>query len=57
MRHSSTVVCTANIPHVLAIEPRDEFNNLCQFHPHEDPTDGYSVNITQVIFIFNYYLS
>lgn len=48
VRHSSTVVCTAGIAHSLAIEPRDEFNNLCLFHPDENPTDGYNVAITQV---------
>jgi hypothetical protein len=48
VRHSSTVVCTAGIPHSLAIEPRDEFNNLCSFRPDENPTDGYDVAITQV---------
>lgn len=48
VRHSSTVVCTAGIPHSLAIEPRDEFNNLCLFHSDENPTEGYNVAITQV---------
>ncbi|XP_023722301.1 apoptosis-resistant E3 ubiquitin protein ligase 1 isoform X3 [Cryptotermes secundus] len=48
VRHSSTVVCTAGIPHSLAIEPRDEFNNLCLFHSDENPTEGYNVAITQI---------
>ncbi|PSN50365.1 Apoptosis-resistant E3 ubiquitin protein ligase 1 [Blattella germanica] len=47
VRHSSTVVCTAGVPHMLAIEPRDEFNNLCLFRPDENPIDGYNVAITQ----------
>jgi hypothetical protein len=48
VRHSSTVVCTAGIPNSLAVEPRDEFNNLCIFRPDENPTEGYNVAITQV---------
>jgi hypothetical protein len=48
VRHSSTVVCTAGIPNSLAVEPRDEFNNLCIFRPEENPTEGYNVAITQV---------
>ncbi|CAB3359356.1 Hypothetical predicted protein [Cloeon dipterum] len=48
VRHSSTVVCTADVPHVLTIEPRDEFNNICMFLPGEDPTDGYSVHIAEI---------
>lgn len=48
VRHSSTVVCTADIPHVLSIEPRDEFNNICMFQPGDNPTSGYSVDISEV---------
>jgi hypothetical protein len=48
VRHSSTVVCTADIPHILSIEPRDEFNNICMFQPGDDPTLGYSVSISEV---------
>lgn len=48
VRHSSTVVCTAGIPNSLAVEPRDEFNNLCIFRPDENPTEGYNVAITQI---------
>jgi len=48
VRHSSTVVCTAGIPNSLAVEPRDEFNNLCIFRPDENPTEGYNVAVTQV---------
>ncbi|XP_059473505.1 apoptosis-resistant E3 ubiquitin protein ligase 1 isoform X2 [Neocloeon triangulifer] len=48
VRHSSTVVCTADIPHVLSIEPRDEFNNICMFQPGDNPTDGYSVGISEI---------
>ncbi|XP_075224051.1 apoptosis-resistant E3 ubiquitin protein ligase 1 [Lycorma delicatula] len=48
IRHSSTVVCTAEIPHCLAIEPRDEFNNLCHFIAGDDPVAGYTVAISQL---------
>lgn len=48
VRHSSTVVCTADIPHVLSIEPRDEFNNICMFQPGDNPTSGYTVDISEV---------
>ncbi|KAF4518827.1 hypothetical protein B566_EDAN008156 [Ephemera danica] len=48
VRHSSTVVCTADIPHILSIEPRDEFNNICMFQPGDDPTLGYSVSISEI---------
>ncbi|CAG2053499.1 unnamed protein product [Timema podura] len=47
VRHSSIVVCTAGVAHSLAIEPRDEFNNLCVFQSDENPTQGYAVAITQ----------
>ncbi|XP_063222882.1 apoptosis-resistant E3 ubiquitin protein ligase 1 isoform X2 [Bacillus rossius redtenbacheri] len=48
VRHSSIVVCTAGISHSLAIEPRDEYNNLCVFRSEDNPTQGYDVTITQV---------
>lgn len=55
VRHSSTVVCTAGIPNSLAVEPRDEFNNLCVFRPDENPTEGYNVAVTQVT-VYQIYL-
>ena len=59
VRHSSTVVCTADIPHVLSIEPRDEFNNICMFQPGDNPTSGYTVDISEVCpgfcLIFSFY--
>lgn len=48
VRQSSTVVCTAGIAHLMTIEPRDEYDNLCTFGPGDKPTEGYNVNITQV---------
>jgi len=48
VRHSSTVVCTAKNPHAMSIEPRDEFNNVCQFRKEDAPTQGYTVVIKQV---------
>lgn len=48
VRQSSTVVCTAGIAHLMTIEPRDEYDNLCIFGPGDQPTEGYNVNITQV---------
>lgn len=45
VRPSSTVICTVGLAHSLALEPRDEFNNLCRFPENEDPTVGYSVSI------------
>lgn len=48
VRHSSTVICTAELPHTLSIEPRDEFNNLCHFRGDDDPVAGYTVHISQV---------
>ncbi|XP_039284139.1 apoptosis-resistant E3 ubiquitin protein ligase 1 isoform X3 [Nilaparvata lugens] len=48
VRHSSTVVCTAEIPHCLAIEPRDEFNNLCHFVAGDDPINGYTCSISHL---------
>ncbi|XP_044732167.1 apoptosis-resistant E3 ubiquitin protein ligase 1 isoform X2 [Chrysoperla carnea] len=46
LRHSSTVVCTVDVTHILHIEPRDEYSNVCIFEENEDPTQGYNVNIT-----------
>ena len=48
VRHSSTVICTAELPHTLSIGPRDEFNNLCHFRGDDDPVAGYTVHISQV---------
>jgi hypothetical protein len=48
-------VCTAGIPNSLAVEPRDEFNNLCSFRPDENPTEGYNVAVTQVT-VYQIYL-
>jgi hypothetical protein len=48
-------VCTAGIPNSLAIEPRDEFNNLCFFGPDENATEGYDVAVTQVT-VYQIYL-
>lgn len=38
LRHCSTVVCTASVGHLLYVEPRDEYGNLCSYGPSEDPT-------------------
>ncbi|XP_022903432.1 apoptosis-resistant E3 ubiquitin protein ligase 1 isoform X1 [Onthophagus taurus] len=48
IRYCSTIVCTANIGHVLYVEPRDEYSNLCTFGPKDDPTQGYEVIINQL---------
>uniref|UniRef100_A0A1B6E4C8 SAM domain-containing protein n=1 Tax=Clastoptera arizonana TaxID=38151 RepID=A0A1B6E4C8_9HEMI len=48
VRHSSTVICIAELSHTLVIEPRDEFNNLCHFRPEDDPVAGYTVHISQI---------
>ncbi|XP_049826095.1 apoptosis-resistant E3 ubiquitin protein ligase 1 isoform X3 [Aethina tumida] len=48
VRHCSTVVCTANIPHLLYIEPRDEYSNICIFNLNDDPTKNYTVDISQL---------
>ncbi|XP_017771527.1 PREDICTED: apoptosis-resistant E3 ubiquitin protein ligase 1 isoform X2 [Nicrophorus vespilloides] len=48
LRHCSTVVCTASVAHLLYIEPRDEYNNVCTFTPSDDPTRGYTVTLTQL---------
>ncbi|KAL1139791.1 hypothetical protein AAG570_006768, partial [Ranatra chinensis] len=47
VRPSSTVVCIAGQQYSLALEPRDEYNNLCRFPLGDDPTVGYTVRITQ----------
>lgn len=39
VRHCSTVVCTANVAHLLYIEPRDEYSNICCFNSTDDPTE------------------
>lgn len=38
LRHCSTVVCTASVSHVMYVEPRDEYCNVCSYEPGEDPT-------------------
>lgn len=48
LKHSSIVVCTAGLSHSLTIEPRDEFNNLCQFKKNENPVEGYSISIKEI---------
>lgn len=48
LKHSSIVVCTAGLSHSLTIEPRDEFNNLCQFKKDENPVEGYTISIKEV---------
>ncbi|XP_060532569.1 apoptosis-resistant E3 ubiquitin protein ligase 1 [Cylas formicarius] len=48
IRHCSTVVCTANVSHILYIEPRDEYGNVCRYNPGENPTEGYIVDIVQI---------
>ncbi|XP_050303094.1 apoptosis-resistant E3 ubiquitin protein ligase 1 isoform X2 [Anthonomus grandis grandis] len=46
IRHCSTVVCTANVAHILYIEPRDEYGNICKYSDSDVvPTDGYTVHI------------
>lgn len=53
VRPSSTLVLVAGVPFNLAIEPRDEFNNLCQFPEGTNPTDGYSAQIFYVSNLFH----
>ncbi|XP_044254864.1 apoptosis-resistant E3 ubiquitin protein ligase 1 isoform X1 [Tribolium madens] len=48
VRHCSTVVCTANVAHLLYIEPRDEYGNICSYSSDDDPTQDYTVHITQL---------
>lgn len=48
VRHCSTVVCTANIPHLLYIEPRDEYSNICSFNLNDDPT-----KVSHLFHVFN----
>lgn len=56
LRHCSTVVCTANVAHVLYIEPRDEYSNVCTYRSGEDPLEvslagfcGFTVNYKSVL--------
>lgn len=39
IRHCSTVVCTVNMEHILFIEPRDEYSNVCKYSASDDPTE------------------
>lgn len=39
LRHCSTVVCTASVAHVLYVEPRDEYSNVCTYRSGEDPLE------------------
>ncbi|XP_057672258.1 apoptosis-resistant E3 ubiquitin protein ligase 1 isoform X1 [Diorhabda carinulata] len=48
VRHCSTVVCTANVAHLLYIEPRDEYSNICRYLSTDNPTEGYTVDIIQL---------
>ncbi|KAL1505257.1 hypothetical protein ABEB36_004860 [Hypothenemus hampei] len=48
IRYCSTVVCTANVAHMLYIEPRDEYGNVCKYKADDSPTEGYSVQITSL---------
>ncbi|XP_074038051.1 apoptosis-resistant E3 ubiquitin protein ligase 1 isoform X1 [Leptinotarsa decemlineata] len=48
LRHCSTVVCTANVAHLLYVEPRDEYSNVCRYNAGDDPIEGYVVNISQL---------
>ncbi|XP_046612589.1 apoptosis-resistant E3 ubiquitin protein ligase 1 isoform X2 [Neodiprion virginianus] len=48
VRQSSTVVCTSGVAHSMAIEPRDEYDNLCIFSNTDNPTVGYHVAISQI---------
>ncbi|XP_076250945.1 apoptosis-resistant E3 ubiquitin protein ligase 1 isoform X1 [Rhynchophorus ferrugineus] len=45
IRHCSTVVCTASVAHLMYIEPRDEYGNICKYDLDSKPTEGYSVHI------------
>lgn len=48
VQHSSTVVCTANQPHHILIEPRDQYHNVCSFPPGQADTSNYSISIVEV---------
>ncbi|CAH1098639.1 unnamed protein product [Psylliodes chrysocephalus] len=48
VRHCSTIVCTANVAHLLYIEPRDEYSNICRYASGDNPTEGYTVDIVQL---------
>lgn len=39
IRHCSTVVCTASVAHLLYVEPRDEYSNVCSYNPADEPTE------------------
>lgn len=39
IRHCSTVVCTASVAHLLYIEPRDEYGNICKYSADALPTE------------------
>lgn len=44
LRHCSTVVCTASVAHLLYVEPRDEYNNVCCFTSDQNPTEVKKTN-------------
>ncbi|XP_063585141.1 apoptosis-resistant E3 ubiquitin protein ligase 1-like isoform X2 [Penaeus indicus] len=48
VQHSSTVVCTANQPHHILIEPRDQYHNVCSFPPGQADTSNYSISIVEL---------
>lgn len=50
IRHCSTVVCTASVAHLLYIEPRDEYNNVCCFATDQNPIE---VNLLKFYFIIS----
>ena len=39
IRHCSTVVCTASVAHLLYIEPRDEYGNICKYESSSNPLE------------------
>ncbi len=49
VRPSSIVVCCAGSPHLLNIEPRDEFGNTCVFESDIDPIKGYKVDVFDLL--------
>lgn len=53
VRHCSTVVCTASVAHLLYIEPRDEYGNICGYTSEEDPTEvGRNLSLQFTYFCF-----
>lgn len=44
LRYCSTVVCTASVGHVIYVEPRDEYGNVCWFSSEEDPSEVLQTN-------------